>query len=273
MDANHHYWSGPVHLGKLIFKTNANSFSRTMEIKSGSADVTMIRDLGERDMFLGKREVKILSERSLRVHYLAFNTRKPPFTNPEVRRAIAHLINKDVLVKLSFQDLAQTAVSPLPSQLPGFNKNIKNYPYDLQQARNILKKAGLERGFACSLYYAENNPALQKIADIIAANAKSIHVTIRKMPRSFAQILRSCARGEHDMVLMGWAGGPDPYLFLSPVLAIINGSYNLAFYASPVFNRLLEQYRSSLSVEAGKVFIEKSQEVFSKTPHGYRCFI
>lgn len=264
MESYNHYWNGPVRVAKLIFKTIPNTFSRMMEVKTGGADVVKIRSLSERDSFLGKTEFKSLVEPGLSISYLAFNTRKAPFNKPDIRRVFAYLINKIMLVKLSYQDLAIPARSPLPPQLPGFNKSIKEYSFDVQQARALLKKAGLEKGFSCTLYYAENNPALQKIADIIATNAKSINITIQKNQKSFNDMFQACKNGVHDLALLTWTGGPDPYLFLSPVLAIQDGSYNMAFYNNPIFNGLLEEYRSSLSVTAGKNFIEKSQVVFSE---------
>jgi peptide/nickel transport system substrate-binding protein len=264
LSRNADYWHGPVSIDTLIFKTVANSSSRVMQIKNGSADVIKIYSLGERDVFLGKRGIHLQSALSLRVHYLAFNTRKPLFSKPGVRRAFAHLLDKRMLVKYIFQDLAIPAKNPLPPHFFDFNKKILDYPYDRKKAKQELINAGVTEGFDCSLIYTETNPALQKIVKVITANAAKIGITIKSIPLPFKQLIKRVEKGEHDMVILGWTGGPDPYLYLYPVFSNDPGNLNRSFYENDQLTRYLEKSRSIPSEQNRRMAIEKVQEILHR---------
>ena len=76
------------------------------------------------------------------VSYLAMNTQRRPLNDLRIRRAIAHAINRDALVKLVYQGLGIPAIGPLPPNVWGARSDVVTYPYDPPRARKLLAEAG-----------------------------------------------------------------------------------------------------------------------------------
>ncbi len=76
--------------------------------------------------------------------YLAMNTQKAPFDDPRVRRAVAHALHKEGLIRLAYRGYAEPAVVPVPPIFPGFAAHIEDRPRDLARARALLREAGYE---------------------------------------------------------------------------------------------------------------------------------
>ncbi|MCK4835851.1 MAG: hypothetical protein KAT17_04405, partial [Candidatus Aminicenantes bacterium] len=220
IEKNPDYWDGNAAISRVIFKVMRSAATKTWQIRNGNADILRINSAAEFEEFLGRREIKIITALSHDVHYLAFNTQKYPLSRIEVRRAFAHLINKKGLVKHIFQKAAVPAVTPIPPTLFGFNKHITDYEYDIAKSKELIKKVGLKSGVTLSLYFPQKNMGLQKIANIITTNAKYVNIRVKKMPLPFKELVKRCDNGEHDMMLLGWVGPPDPDFFLYPLFTM-----------------------------------------------------
>jgi peptide/nickel transport system substrate-binding protein len=261
---NEDYWDGNVIISQVVFKVVKNATSKTLQLRNGNADILRIDSATEYDEFLGRKEIEILTAPIRDVHYLAFNTRKPFFSRVVVRLAIAHLINKEGLVKHIYQKVAIPAINPIPPNFFGFNRNIKDYDYNIPKAKLLLKEAGLERGFVCKLFFTEKNAGLQKIANIITANAKKVNIVIKKIPMPFKELVKRCDRGEHDLVLHAWVGAADPDFFFYPLFTMKEGNKNRAFYSNPVLTELLEKARETFDSGLRSGYYYQVQEIIHR---------
>src|SRR3970040_1280953 len=79
---------------------------------------------------------------SLDTYYIGFNTQEPPFDDPNVRRAFAMTIDKDVLAEVVLKELVVPAKGVLPPGMPGFSEDLKGIPFDPEGARALLDDAG-----------------------------------------------------------------------------------------------------------------------------------
>ncbi len=80
--------------------------------------------------------------------YLFFRTRKPPFDDARIRRAIAHAIDRPALCKTVLNDLAIPAYSMLPPGFPGYSADqFESFQkYDPVKARQLMEEAGYPNG-------------------------------------------------------------------------------------------------------------------------------
>jgi peptide/nickel transport system substrate-binding protein len=245
---NPDYWGGRVNLEKVVFKVMPDSLGRILQIKNGSADIISIQSAKEYEELTGRREIAILSNPSLSTHYLGFNTKKKPFDQLEARAAFRHLFNKESLVKLIFQNLAIPAYVSLP--LPLFPTEKKPFPndFDLELAKNLMKKAGYEKGFDCSLYFADGQEGIQEIADHLTICAKKVKINLKKIKLPFAELVKIADRGEHDLLILGWSTGPDADFFLYPLFTLGPGNRNRFFYENSELTSLLDEGRTMMDL-------------------------
>jgi peptide/nickel transport system substrate-binding protein len=249
LTSNHDYWGETGNVEKIIFKVMPDSLGRLLQIKNGSADMTVIQSAKEYGELSLSNEIAILSKPSITTHYLGFNTRKKFFERREVRAAFLHIINKESMVKQIYQKLAEPAYSPLPLPIYPAGDLAPASSFDLKTARALLKMAGIENGFDCTLYFPDSQDGIEEIADLLAIYAKKIKINIKKIKLPFPELVRIANRGEHDLLLMGWSSNPDPDFFLYPLFTFSPGNRNRFFYENPDLTRLLDLGKTTLDVQ------------------------
>ncbi len=61
-----------------------------------------------------------------------------------VRQAINYAVDKAAVVKSSLPDGSVPAKEFMPNTVAGYNDAVKEYPYDVEKAKALLKEAGQE---------------------------------------------------------------------------------------------------------------------------------
>ncbi len=79
--------------------------------------------------------------------HLYMNTKKKPFDDVRVRRAIAHAIDREPLIKHVLSGMAEPLESPSPRDSSAMTeKGIPRYEYNPEKAQNLLAQAGYPNG-------------------------------------------------------------------------------------------------------------------------------
>ncbi len=71
-----------------------------------------------------------------------WNNRQEPFNDPKVRRAMAHLVDREWIKRELERGRGDIAVCPTKMIYPNYNKDIQPYKYDLEAAKALLSEAG-----------------------------------------------------------------------------------------------------------------------------------
>jgi peptide/nickel transport system substrate-binding protein len=195
------------------------------------------------------------------VSYLAFNMARHGTTSFEdlrMRRAIAHAINKEPIVKLAYQGRAVAADGPLPPTQWGYHRPKQRYGFDPVRARQLVDeavKAGtFDRTVTYKLYALSTpRPYLaqpERVARFIQAGLDQIGIKTELIMQGYSEHRASLERGEHDLALFGWigdTGDPDNFLYVlfHSDNAVAGSARNVAFYRDPAVDRLLIEAQGS----------------------------
>ncbi len=242
------YWGlGPV-LDRLVFRCIFDNRERLLALKSNA--IQIMDGINPEDMneLRARPDIIVDTKPGINVGYLAFDLRKKPFDRLKVRLAINCAINKKNLIRLFYRNLAIPAVNPIPPTLWAYNDRIRDYPYDPQQARALLKEAGYPHGFATTLWVMPvarpYMPQPKKIAHAVQMNLQAVGIKVSLYSCGWGEYLERLGRGEHDMCLLGWVGDTgDPnnffyYLFDSRN-AVTPHAQNVAFFTDPTVHQLI----------------------------------
>ena len=74
--------------------------------------------------------------------YIAFNLKDPVFSDLRVRKAIAHAIDREKIIKYLWKDQARPATGVIPSGNWCYTADVATYPYDPERARELLRETG-----------------------------------------------------------------------------------------------------------------------------------
>ncbi len=106
---------------------------------------------------------------------------KPPFDNPQVRKAVQLAFDRDAIVQLAYQGQAEPAYGLWPENNVNFNPATKKInTYNPKKAKQILAKAGVsDLSFEMHYVAATNYGAL---AEILQSQLKAIGITATIFP-------------------------------------------------------------------------------------------
>jgi ABC-type transport system substrate-binding protein len=188
----------------------------------------------------------IIEGGQLQTGYVTMNVQMKPFDKLEVRQAVKMAINKARIVNI-INNRALVANQPLPPTMPGYDKEYKGYAYDPAGAKELLKKAGLEKGFETQLYVYNLDPN-PRIAQAIQEDLSKIGIKVAL--KNLAQANVIAAGGKPMTAPMIWSGGmawiadfPDPSNFYGPILGCAGataGGWNWSWYCNKDMDKRAE---------------------------------
>ncbi|MGI6090928.1 MAG: ABC transporter substrate-binding protein [Saccharofermentanales bacterium] len=143
LKARDDYWEGkPATETINVYIINDNSV-RLASLESGDVDF-VCSPLTASDLKLveGKEGLVMNKVPGLGITYIGVNSGDPILKDLEVRKAIAHMVDKETISNTIYSDMDTPATSPILSSSWAYDKDLKDYEYDPEKAKSILDEAG-----------------------------------------------------------------------------------------------------------------------------------
>ena len=205
LDANKNYWGDAPKLKRIIIRHIVGSASQRMLLEKG--DIDMARNLTADDLkSLEKNEdIKIQKRAKGRVYYLGLNQKNKYLKIPEVRQALKYLIDYKGMEQTILSGKATRHQAFLPK---GFLGALEETPFslDIEKAKALLKKAGLENGFTITMDTRSAEPVTSMALSIQSTFAKA-GIKVEIIPGDGKQTLTKYRARRHDIYIGDW--GPD----------------------------------------------------------------
>lgn len=224
---------------------------------------------------------------ALQVTYLGMNQTLKPFDDKNVRKAINHAINKNMVVRHILQNRGLAAQGPLPRGIPGYNPDLPAYDYNLQKARSFLKDGGYEfndkgmvQNFKLLTLQIPPSEASRDLAGIVQANLADLGISIKLKVVAWSSHFEAIDQGDVAFFSLGWlADYPDAdnILYSNFHSSSILNFYNSSRFSNSKVDQLLDQAREAgdesrrvrLYQEAEKIITEEVPWVFLHYPTTY----
>ena len=116
---------------------------------------------------------------SLRVGFIPLDAagltgKDNPFTKRDVRRAVIHAIDREAIVKYLIGGKSEVIHAACHPVQFGCEQDVQKYPYDPDEARRLLAKAGYPQGFEFDLWaYRERQVAEAVTADLVKVGIRA----------------------------------------------------------------------------------------------------
>ena len=145
LQANPHYWAGRPAIADVTLVSDIGGRSTVDAFTAGDLDWTPVAGYDASwlayDPDLGS---SLRQWADLAVTYYGFETRRPPFDDPLVRRAFASAVDWTRIVALADGTAALPATSMVPPGIPGRSDERFLPAFDPAAARRLLAEAGYE---------------------------------------------------------------------------------------------------------------------------------
>ena len=219
--ANPAYWGEAPQLGMLNFKVIADDASRLTALQNNSVQVASDLDASYAVTATADANLRVMWRPSLNTSYLGINRGHGALSHILVREAIAAAINRTALVDNYFAPGTAYTRDFVSPGIWGYGPSAGAYPYDPQQARDLLTLAGYPNGFTTTLGYRNvPRPYLPDpagAAAAIQADLQAVGITVTVIDYESGIFLNKVRDGSLDLFLLGWiADHPHPDNFLTP---------------------------------------------------------
>jgi len=144
---------------------------------------------------------------------MVFNSRRPFFQDPRVRRALNFVIDRAAIIDQVYKGHGVPADTPIPLQHWAYDQDLPRYVYDPARATALLNAAGLTTGnrrqdparppamfrFTCIL---PTNPSWERTALMVQRNLSQIGVDMQLETVALDEFNGRIGKGDFDAVLM-----------------------------------------------------------------------
>lgn len=252
LDANREYWGGRPYLDRLVFEPAPGEKSRRRHMERNRIDMMENPTTDFLYNINVKRKYSNLKTKKMpdvNFSYVCINCQKPPFSNPNVRKALNYAIDKKRILRDINENLP---VVPSPyKMLWGLNIGAQPYPLDHNKARKLLHDAGYSGGFKVDLWYPKiSRPYLVspvRVAQGVAQSLEEVGLKVKLRGLKWETYLEKLRYGQHELAITGFVGmnyDPDLYFEMNwdRNNAVFGGTNN-SFYRNEYINRLLTSCR------------------------------
>ncbi len=215
LHASPDYYGEKPRIEAVRFKIVPEAIVRALELRKGTVDIAlnvlppdMVEALGE------EPELAVINEEGTNYQYLAFNLEDPLFSDLNVRRAIAHAVDRESIIRNLLRNQARRADSVLPPGNWAYFDRVERYDYDPERARALLKDAGHED--LSFTYRTSTDETGLLVAAILQQQLKDVGINMEIRSNEFATFFADVLAGNFQMYSLRWIGGNnDPDIFNS----------------------------------------------------------
>jgi len=240
------YWGpGQPKLEQVRFNLVPESATRQAGLASGTFAMLPNIDAATALQLQGRPNIRIVETLELAYTLVGFNTSRPPFNDPRVRRAVNHALDRAEIVQAA-QFGKGVPAGPLSPALKDWALETKDFPcytHDPAKARALLREAGLSEPVSVTMNVLPRQD-IRDIAQVVQAQLAKAGFKVELKNQELGQFIQDWRNSNFDMFASTNAGSPDPddYFFRT---FRTGGSTNVFKYSDAQVDRLLDTARAS----------------------------
>jgi peptide/nickel transport system substrate-binding protein len=260
------YYGKKANVSFLTFKYIPEGIVTALELRKGSVDIALnILTADMVEVFKRDGDVKVTQSEGTNYYYIAFNLRDSVFRDLRVRKAFAHAVNREQIIKYLWRDQARPATGVIPPASWAYEGNVATYPYDPERARELLKEAGYEN--VNFTFRTSNADEARLLATVLQHQFREIGVTMDIRSNEFATFFADVINGNFQMFSLRWIGGNNDPDHLDAVFSSKRtppNGFNRGFYFNARVDELVEMGRRELDMEKRKQAYTEVQRIVAE---------
>ncbi|TNE95459.1 MAG: peptide ABC transporter substrate-binding protein [Deltaproteobacteria bacterium] len=229
-------------------------------------------------------KVKVENKAPKGYSFLAWNNNNVLFKNKEIRRAMAHLFNRELMIEKFLFNMSMPATGPLYQQSDYADHSVKPIPFDPKKALEILRKQGWKdtdgdqildkmidgKKVSFSFTILEPLQDFMKYLTIFKEDAKKAGIDVKLKFVEWNTFIKLLDERKFEAVRLAWGAGAvdwDPkQIWHSDSIA--NGGSNFISYKNPKVDKYIDEARMTLDKKARvKVLNKAFKEIADDAPY------
>ncbi len=246
---NPDYWRGEPPFASVEFRAVPDGATRVADLRSGTADLVVGIDPDQARELEGTAGVQVLSAPTERVGYFMMNTQDGPLASLDLRRAVAHALDRKLIIDALLGGYGEVVDELLTPAHFGYVEGLggEAYAYDPEKAKELVAQsgyAGEELVFNTAPPFDQR--IVQALQQQLAEIGLNVSIEMNDMP-TFLQRRRAPPEQFGAFVFGRWSCAcqdADGVLF-----PMFQSESIWSKYANPEVDRLLQAARSTLDTD------------------------
>lgn len=217
--------------------------------------------------------------------YIGLNMNNSKFKDLKVREALAHAVDKDQIISTLLYGLGTPVESMVQPEKKYYNKNLKKFDFNLEQAAKLLDEAGWKdsdgdgirdkvvNGKKTSLdiqyKYNSGNDTRKNIGLIYKENLKKIGVDLNIVAKEWTVFLDDLKKHDFEMYCGAWVGDPnveDPKQIWHTESS--TGGSNYVSYGDAISDKMINDIRAELDeAKRDAIYLKFQEKVHNDIPY------
>jgi oligopeptide transport system substrate-binding protein len=259
LERNENYYGTKAKTKNILgYMINEDSTALNL-FEAGKIDV--LDQLPSREMAQLKTRPEYQKVPILGIFYFGFNTEKPPFDNPTVRKAVSMAIDRQQITTL-LAGGQEPLAGWVPTGMFGHEKDT-GMKFDPSAAQKMLDEAGFkDRTKIPKIQIAFNtNEDHQRVAENVQAQLKkNLGITVELANEEWKTYLKSVQTNPAHIFRLGWlADYPDPDNFLNLMTSYSENNHTR--WKDAEYDKLIEQATAITDKEKRREIYKKAQKI------------
>jgi peptide/nickel transport system substrate-binding protein len=218
---NEDYWGEKAKLDQLIFRPIPDNAARLQALQTGEIQGYDLVEPQDIPTIQSDANLQILDRPAFNVGYVGFNISQPPLDDVNVRKAIAHALDREAVIENFYAGRGQVATQFMPPEVFGWADDVPVYEHDPEKAKQILVDAGYELPVKVEFWYPTDvsrpympDPKRNFEAFKASLEEAGFEVVPKSAPWN-PDYLGLNDEGKQQIFLLGWTGDfgdPDNFI-------------------------------------------------------------
>ena len=271
------YWDGLPQNAGVTLRIIPDETMRGLELRKGSADVTVNDVSPDLAHVLEKDGLKIAQAPGVDYAYVGLNMRDPVLKDKRVRQALSYAVNRQAIVDYLRRGLAIPAVGVLSPITWAFEPQVERFSYNPARAKQLLDEAGYRDPDGdgpqprLRLTMKTSTDEFFRIqATVLQQDLRAIGVDVDVRSYEFATFYADVLNGNVQMYTLQWVGVTDPDMLRRVYHSdqVPPSGFNRTYYKNPEADRLIDlATRATTDGERLKYYREAQKVIAEDAPY------
>jgi peptide/nickel transport system substrate-binding protein len=244
---------------QVIFTSIRSDATRLAALASGEVDMVLDPPFQDVERLKADARLQVTSTEDIGTQYFTFDQardellygdvkNKNPFKDIRVRKAVAHALNMELIIKKVLRGQATATGSLVSPRVDGYDPSLEpRMPYDPVKAKALLAEAGYPDGFGVTLDCV-NVGYREAVCQAAAAMLTQVGIRVQVRSSPTNTFFPRLSTANATFIEYGWTAAPDPWATLNGLFRTFDasglGTFNAGRYSNPKLDVLIDGVRT-----------------------------
>ncbi|WP_224449178.1 ABC transporter substrate-binding protein [Haloprofundus salilacus] len=258
------YWREPAEVDTLTINAASESSTRVNQLVSGETDIVENVPPQEVSRVNSNDNTRIEAVPSTRIIYNGMRYDVEPFSNRKFRRAMNYAIDLETIVSEVLSGFSDATGQPTLEGFTGYNPDIDPYPYDVEQAEQLVEESGFA-GATLELH----TPVGRYLKDLEISQAvvgyinELSNVEAEVNQRDFGELAAQLTSGNiEDMphwYLIGW--GNETFDASQTLIPLLTTGGALSSWSNEEFDNLVNEAGNTADADQREQLLREANQL------------